>query len=212
MSRGGRPARERFTTALTAEIRSFRIGAGVRFDTLYLGGGTPSLLEPEQLEAILAAARAALPLDPEAFVVLEANPEDVAPAALDAWRGLGVRGLSLGVQSFHDGVLRFLGRRHGAARARRAVELSLGAGFDWVSLDLIYGSPADGPVRGRGHGGHATSSRAAEAGPPGASWDPEEVALADVDAAASLGPHHLSCYQLTVHQGTAFERARDRGR
>jgi oxygen-independent coproporphyrinogen-3 oxidase len=182
VSRGGREARRRFTAALVAEIASVRVAPGARFDTVYLGGGTPSLLEPELLERILAAANAALPLVRGAFVVLEANPEDVEPATLDAWRALGVGGVSIGVQSFDDDVLKRLGRRHRGAAGRRAVALALDAGFEWVSLDLIYGAPG--------------------AGTP----------ASDLEAALALGPHHLSCYQLTVHPGTPFGRARDRGR
>ena len=209
VSRGGRSARARFTAALVSEIAASAstVRDGARFDTLYLGGGTPSALEPEQLEAILTAARAALPLDSRTFVVLEANPEDVAPAAVEAWRGLGVRGVSLGVQSFDDGVLRFLGRRHDGAEAGRAVELALAAGFDWVSLDLIYGSPGEGLVRDRGRHRDVRSEKGAAT-----SRDPVALALGDVEVAAGLGPHHISCYQLTVHEGTMFGRARDRGR
>jgi oxygen-independent coproporphyrinogen-3 oxidase len=183
VARGDVPARDRFTTALVAEIAAAGGAVAGAFDTIYLGGGTPSHLEVRQLDAILGAARSALPLEPDAFVVMEANPEDVTPSALASWRELDVRGLSLGVQSFDAGLLRFLGRRHSGDDARRAVELALGAGFSWVSLDLIYGSPgADG------------------------------VALADVEVAIGLAPHHVSCYQLTVHDGTPFAAARDRGR
>ena len=131
--------------------------------------------------------RRSLAVASDAFVILEANPEDVTADSVAAWRALGVHGLSLGVQSFDARLLRFLGRGHDGAQARRAVELALAAGFDWVSLDLIYGAPST-------------------------SWDPLAIALADVDAAIALGPHHVSCYQLTVHEGTPFGAARDRGR
>ena len=95
--------------------------------------------------------RGRLAVAPDAFVIMEANPEDVTADSVAAWRALGVHGLSLGVQSFDPRLLRFLGRGHGGAEARRAVELALAAGFDWVSLDLIYGAPAAslGPARDR---------------------------------------------------------------
>jgi oxygen-independent coproporphyrinogen-3 oxidase len=183
VARGDAPARDRFTAALVAELAASSAALAGPFDTVYLGGGTPSYLEPRQLETILDAVRSALPIEGEAFVVMEANPEDVTRSSVAAWRDLGVLGLSLGVQSFDAGVLRFLGRRHRGDDARRAVELALESGFPWVSLDLIYGSPA-----------------------------PARDALADVETAIRLAPHHISCYQLTVHDGTPFAAARDRGR
>jgi oxygen-independent coproporphyrinogen-3 oxidase len=113
---------------------------------------------------------------PSPWVFLEANPEDVTPEACAAWRGLGVRTLSLGVQSFSDEALRFLGRRHTGRQARVAVETALAAGFDTVSIDLIFG------LRGQ----------TAE------DWQIE------LTTAVSLEPQHLSCYQLTIHPRTRF--------
>jgi oxygen-independent coproporphyrinogen-3 oxidase len=191
VARGDAPARERFTRALVTEIERSAAGVaaferGAPFDTVYFGGGTPSHLEPAQLGAILQAARSSLAIAADALVILEANPEDVDAAAVAAWRELGVGGLSLGVQSFDSATLRFLGRRHSGEEASRAAELALGAGFDWVSLDLIYGTPG--------------------------SSDALDRALADVATAVALGTPHLSAYQLTVHEGTPFGAARDRGR
>ena len=191
VARGDERARERFTAALVAEIEAVaRPGASTvqgPFDTIYLGGGTPSFLAPEQLASVLGAARARLAIASDAFVMMEANPEDVTPRTVEAWRAMGVGGVSLGVQSFDDSTLRFLGRRHRGDEARRAVEVALAAGFEWVSVDLIYGSPL-------------------------AAGDPQEILLADIATAVSLAPHHVSCYQLTVHDGTPFGVARDRGR
>jgi oxygen-independent coproporphyrinogen-3 oxidase len=107
----------------------------------------------------------------------------VTPDACAAWRDLGVRTLSLGVQSFSDDALRFLGRRHGAQQARTAVETAQTAGFDTVSVDLIFGLPG----------------QTAEA------WRRE------LEAAVALGPGHLSCYQLTFHARTRFGVAAKRG-
>ena len=125
--KAGLPARQRFVERLLDE-------AGLAapawldprpFDTVYFGGGTPSLLPADDLARVVAACRRYLPLAPEAWVFLEANPEDVTAEGCAAWRDLGVRTLSLGVQSFSDKALRFLGRRHTAEQARRAVETAL---------------------------------------------------------------------------------------
>jgi oxygen-independent coproporphyrinogen-3 oxidase len=180
------------------------------FDTVYFGGGTPSALEPAQLARILGAARAALPIAADAWIALEANPEDVCAASVGSWRELGVSMLSLGVQSFDEGTLRFLGRRHSPAEARRAVELAIEAGFPTVSVDLIYGT-AEGrlPTAARQTAGATGAAGAQEAAArQGAAAAP---ALSepwrwrrDLEQAVELGPHHLSCYQLTIHEGTPF--------
>jgi putative oxygen-independent coproporphyrinogen III oxidase len=152
-------------------------------DTVYFGGGTPSALEAGELGRILAAAGAALPLR-EPWIFLEANPEDVSAAGLRAWREMGVRTLSLGVQAFDERSLRFLGRRHAPEQAAGSVLRAREAGFHTVSVDLIYGLPDDSPERWR-----ATLAQAVE-----------------------LAPDHLSCYQLTVHEGTPFGFRAARGR
>ncbi len=182
---GDAESRRRFVDMLQREIAlwSERPFPGTPFDSVYLGGGTPSLLSPEQLAAILDEARRLLPMAPEATVSMEANPEDVAPASLAAWRALGVDTLTLGVQSFDDAALRFLGRRHSGEQARRAVGDALDAGFVVVGVDLIYGLP----------------------GQDEAAWE-RELAIA-----AELSPQHLSCYQLTIHAGTPFGFRQARG-
>jgi oxygen-independent coproporphyrinogen III oxidase len=184
---GGTERRAGYLEAVAAEARWWSgrwPHAAAPFDTLYLGGGTPSTLAPDQLGGLLAALREALPIDPEAWLSLEANPEDVTVATLAAWRSLGIHTVSLGVQSFADDALRFLGRRHDGAAARRAVEWALAAGFPIVNVDLIYGLP----------------------GQDAAAW------RRDLATATALGPQHLSCYQLTVHEGTPFGFRRARGR
>jgi len=173
------PARARFASRLAAEVAlAAPAWADPRpFDTVYFGGGTPSQLPPEDLARVLGACRAHLAFaPPDPWIFLEANPEDVTPEACAAWRGLGVRTLSLGVQSFSDEALRFLGRRHTGPEARAAVETALAAGFDTVSVDLIFG------LRDQ----------------TAADWQ------RDLATAVSLGPPHLSCYQLTIHPGTRF--------
>jgi oxygen-independent coproporphyrinogen-3 oxidase len=175
---GGPERRERFTERLVSEIglwsgdaESFR---GI--DTVYFGGGTPSALSPEQLGRIVEAARAGLPVESDAWIFLEGNPEDVTPESVRAWRDLGVRTLSLGIQSFDAEALAFLGRRHSPEQARRSVELARAAGFHTVAFDLIYGLP----------------------GQTVEDW------RRTLEAAVALEPDHLSCYQLTIHEGTPF--------
>lgn len=146
------------------------------FDTLYFGGGTPSLLEEEQLRRIVRAVERELRIEMDPWVQLEANPEDVTRERLAVWRRLGVRTLSLGVQSFEADELSFLGRLHTPEQAHRSVELAREAEFETVSLDLIYGLP-----------GQTTED-----------W------RRNLEIATSLFPDHLSCYQLTVHEKTAF--------
>jgi len=182
--KAGVPARRRFVEHLIAEValaaREWRDPRP--FDTVYFGGGTPSRLPAEDLERVLVACRAHLSFATP-WIFLEANPEDVTADACATWRDLGVRTLSLGVQSFSDEALRFLGRRHRAEQARAAVEAAQAAGFDTVSVDLIFGLPG----------------QTAEA------WRRE------LAAAVALGPGHLSCYQLTIHARTRFGVAAKRG-
>ena len=180
---GGPAARESFVQALLAEVELWSGSDWGTFDTLYFGGGTPSALASEQLRRLLAGLRRHLPVSPEAWIFLEANPEDVTAQSLAAWRDLGVRTLSLGVQSFQAPALGFLGRRHGPEQAVASVRLALAAGFSTVSVDLIYGLPGQTP----------------------------EIWAQDLETALSLGPQHLSCYQLTVHEGTPFGFRHRRG-
>ena len=184
--RAGVPARKRFVAHLVAEVAlaALEWKDARPFDTVYFGGGTPSLLPAEDLERVLGACRSQLALArPAPWIFLEANPEDVTPGACAAWRALGVRTLSLGVQSFSDDALRFLGRRHNAQQARAAVETAQAAGFDTVSLDLIFGLPDQTPE----------------------AWQRE------LATAVALEPGHLSCYQLTIHPRTRFGLAARRG-
>lgn len=171
------PARERFVSRLVTEVT---LAAPAwreprPFDTVYFGGGTPSQLRPDELDRVLEACRAHLAFE-SPWIFLEANPEDVTPGSCASWRGLGVRTLSLGVQSFSDSALRFLGRRHTGEQAREAVQTALAAGFETVSVDLIFG------LRGQ----------------TAPEWQ------RDLATAVSLGPQHLSCYQLTIHERTRF--------
>ena len=150
-------------------------GAGV--GTIYFGGGTPSLLSPATIEAFLAQARALLPLINDAEVTLEANPDDVSPEALDAWKSSGINRLSVGIQSFRDDRLRFMGRAHDAAQSHKALEQISKAGFASWTMDLLYGLPKMTP----------------------AEWE-EQIATA-----LSYTPPHVSAYCLTVEPKTTLD-------
>ncbi len=151
-------------------VQTFR-SARDAADTIYFGGGTPSLLEPDEIARILGACTAAFDVAADREVTMEANPESVTEARLAAYRRAGVNRLSFGVQSFREDELRRLSRLHSADRARAALGEARGAGFDNVSLDLMMWLP---------------EQRVSE-------W------LESVDAAIALGPEHLSLYLLEVY-------------
>jgi oxygen-independent coproporphyrinogen-3 oxidase len=150
----------------------------VELATLYLGGGTPSRLDPGVLARLLAQITEDRPLAPRAEVTLEANPEDVNPLAARAWREAGVNRISLGVQSFDAAVLRWMHRSHSIADPARAVAVLRDAGLTNFSLDLIFALP-DGLDR---------------------DW------RRDLDQALGLEPRHLSLYGLTVESHTPLGR------
>ena len=154
-----------------------------RLASIFLGGGTPSLMAPEAVAEVIAAARRLFPTDRAVEVTLEANPTDAEASRYAALAQAGVNRLSLGVQSFDDQALRFLGRDHSANEARRAIGLAA-RGFQRLSIDLIYARP----------------------GQTVADW------TAELDAALDLGFEHVSPYQLTIEAETAFGRALRRGR
>jgi oxygen-independent coproporphyrinogen-3 oxidase len=182
VGRGRRQAE--YVGALVREIAGWGRALGHPVvPTIYLGGGTPSLLSPDQADAILAACRAAFDVTPDAEISLEANPSAADRATYRALRETGVTRLSLGIQSFNDAELRFLGRQHTGNDGRRAVEAARAAGFDNLSLDLIYGLP----------GQELTS------------W---QRSLA---AAVTLAPDHLSTYGLTIEPATELGRRQRRG-
>ncbi|MDX1644273.1 MAG: coproporphyrinogen-III oxidase family protein, partial [Thermoanaerobaculia bacterium] len=180
---GDAAARRRLVEALAAEAGRTGAEFGRPVDTVYWGGGTPSLLALSELEPIALALDHHLELVPGTRHFLEANPEDVDTDRLETWRDLGVGTLSLGVQALDAAALEFLGRRHSAEQGRRAVELALAAGFGTVSIDLIYGRPGQSVDEWR----------------------------RELDAAVDLGVDHLSCYQLTLEPGTPFGRRAARG-
>jgi oxygen-independent coproporphyrinogen-3 oxidase len=164
-----------------ARARGVRPFAPLR--TVYLGGGTPSLLPAEEVARLLAGVRARFDVEPGAEVTLEANPASTDPERLEAWRRGGVNRLSLGVQGFDRRALAVLERRTDGAQAVRALREARSAGFHNVSLDLIYGVPFQDL----------------------ASWRDT------VERAIDLGPEHVSCYCLSFEEGTLLDRRRREG-
>ena len=154
-----------------------------RLTSVFFGGGTPSLMAPEAVAAVIAACQRLWEAAPDLEVSLEANPTDAEAGRFAALAAAGVNRLSLGLQSLDDEALALLGRNHDAAAGRRAAAAAV-AVFPRVSIDLIYARPSQSP----------------------AAW------AAELDAALDLGAGHISPYQLTIEPGTAFERAVRRGR
>lgn len=164
-------------SAIADELRrrSAGIAAGsVR--TLYFGGGTPSVCTPSEIGALVDLVRELWQVERFEEVTLEANPDDLNPEYLDALREAGVGRLSIGIQSFDDEHLRLMNRRHTAAQAACAVEYAQRAGFDNISIDLIYGLP----------------------------WMSPEQWAANLAQALGLGVQHLSAYHLTIEERTRF--------
>ncbi|MCI0371989.1 MAG: radical SAM family heme chaperone HemW [candidate division NC10 bacterium] len=180
------PQSREYVRALAAEIR--HQGAALdaeqrRVETIFFGGGTPSLLPAEDLCALLEACRGAFRVAPEAEITLEANPETVMPEAFVALRRGGFNRVSLGVQALHAGLLQVLGRPHTPARATEAFGAVRAAGFANVNLDVMFGLP-----------GQALRD-----------W------RRTLEGVVSLAPEHLSTYGLTIEEGTLFGRLHRRG-
>lgn len=168
--------------ALEKEAGFYQDRFGI-FDTLYLGGGTPSLLAAPQLTFLIACLSRYFYFANDTEVTLEANPDDLTLEKIRLYQDLGVNRLSVGVQSFHDRELAFLGRRHNTRQTVAALEAARAAGFATLSLDLIHGLP-------------------------GQSLEDWRKTL---EQALSFQPEHLSCYQLTYEPGTPLGRKKARG-
>jgi oxygen-independent coproporphyrinogen III oxidase len=170
---GRRGQHERYVEALVAELELERGLLGARLETVFLGGGTPTFTEPAALRRLLRGL-------PEADeVTVEANPETVTAELAALLREQGVTRVSLGAQSFHPDLLATLERHAGPDDVRRAFYDLRDAGFDNISLDLIYGIPGQSP----------------------------SALEADIDEALALRPEHLSCYELEAKPGTRFTHA-----
>jgi putative oxygen-independent coproporphyrinogen III oxidase len=174
---GANLPQDEYVAALLADLAvDARLARGRRIDTVFFGGGTPSLFDADAIARILHGVDALVPLARDAEITLEANPGTVEHGRFDGYRRAGVNRLSIGVQSFDDEALQRIGRIHGADDARRAVREAQDAGIAELNLDLMYALP-------------------------GQTLD---AALRDVQTAVSLSPTHLSHYQLTLEPNTLF--------
>ena len=147
-------------------------------ETVFFGGGTPSLFQPESFARLLGRLTERKCLAPEAEITLEANPGTAEAGRFAAYRAAGINRLSIGVQSFDDAALARLGRIHGGADARAAFTIAREAGFDNINLDLMFGLPRQS----------------------------QSQALRDLETAIALAPEHISWYQLTLEPNTVFWR------
>lgn len=181
----------RFVKALCREIESggrkygmkARTGEARQVDTIYLGGGTPSLLMPHELEEIMDTVRKNFELSGNAEISMECNPATASKDKLEAYRRAGVNRLSIGAQSFDDGVLRTLGRLHNSADTLRTVEEARRAGFNNISLDLMFAIPGQ----------------------------TDEIWENTVRRAVMLNPQHISFYSLEFMEGTPFTDRLEKG-
>jgi putative oxygen-independent coproporphyrinogen III oxidase len=148
---------------------------GRRVLSIFIGGGTPSLFSPQSIDALLSGVRARLAIEPDAEITLEANPGTVEAQRFRGFRSAGVNRISIGIQSFDDGMLASLGRIHSSAEARRAIDAAA-ASFDNVNIDLMYGLPSQSAA----------------------------MARADLEQALAFGVAHISAYQLTIEPNTVF--------
>ena len=163
------------------ERKEYLGGEAIR--TRYFGGGTPSLCPPELLAGLLGHAARIFDCSRVEETTLEANPDDLSPEYLEALRRIGIDRLSIGIQSFDDDCLRLMNRRHNAAQAVDAVRNAQRAGFENITVDLIFGVP--------GFGG--------------------DTLHRNLDRTLELGVQHVSAYHLTIEPGTAFGRRMERG-
>jgi oxygen-independent coproporphyrinogen-3 oxidase len=172
-----------FLAALQGEMQWVGRPAPV-FDSVYIGGGTPSVLKPDDIGRILESTHTHFQVQGDAEITLEVNPGTVTPESLMEFRQCGVNRLNIGIQSFHDENLQFLNRIHSANEGLLSVNWARRAGFDNIGLDLIYALPGQGKT----------------------GW------LDDLSRAVEIGPAHLSCYLLTRESGTPLDREISAGR
>jgi oxygen-independent coproporphyrinogen-3 oxidase len=168
-----------YVDALVADLeQELPLVWGRVVESIFIGGGTPSLFSPQAIERLLGALRARIALQPGAEITLEANPGTVDRERFAGFRDAGINRLSLGIQSFQDRLLAGIGRIHDSRAAVTAVEAAQHAGFENINLDLMFGLP--GQTR--------------------------DQALADLRTAAALQPAHISWYELTIEPNTWFHR------
>jgi oxygen-independent coproporphyrinogen-3 oxidase len=176
---------EDFTTSLVEEIRQRASQEGkISLESLYLGGGTPSMLRKEYLERIMEEIRCHFSITEDAEITIECNPDDLDRSNLSRLKRLGFNRLSIGIQSFHQRDLELLNRSHDTIAAERSVKLAASEGFKNITADLIYGIP-----------GQTTGE-----------WEE------NLDKLLALPVDHLSAYHLTFEEGTVFDHWRKKGR
>jgi oxygen-independent coproporphyrinogen-3 oxidase len=163
---------------------NLKSGFALMFDSLYIGGGTPSIFGAATIGRIIEAAHRSFNILKDAEITLEVNPETITPEKLDSFRRVGVNRINIGVQSFNPENLNFLGRLQSRGDADLAGQWAREAGFENICLDLIYGIP----------------------GQTKKAW------LADLERALGFEPEHLSCYLLTCEPGTPLDASRQEGR
>ena len=174
------PERGAYVSALLREMESYQ-GREIAVNTVFIGGGTPSLLEPSELSLIMNRIRDIFRLSPECEITIEANPGTLTEEKLSAYKVLGINRLSMGLQSIHENELKKLGRIHTYSDLTESYEAARRCGFDNINLDLMYGLPSQTP----------------------------ESFSASLDAVASLAPEHISVYGLILEEGTPFWDARE---
>lgn len=174
--------KETFIGALMQEMH-MNCNVSLKFDTLYIGGGTPSVFGAKQVDAIIEKAYRLFKILPDTEITIEINPGTVKLDKLKGYKSSGINRINIGVQSFQDKNLSFLGRIHSSIDAKLAIKWARKAGFDNIGLDLIYGIPGQS----------------------------EKTWLLDLKKAVEFGPEHLSCYMLTYEQGTPLDKERQKG-
>lgn len=167
---------DKMVEAIDTEIILRRHEIEEDIETIYFGGGTPSILEPAQISKLLNTIRNNYPIAHSTEITLEANPDDISLEKALAWKQMGINRFSVGVQSFADENLRWMNRAHDASQSIACIHTIREAGFENFSIDLIYGTP----------------------GQTQAGW------ISDLEQAIQLKIPHLSCYALTVEEGTAL--------
>ena len=165
---------ERMIEAICKEIEWRKNEIDEKIDTIYFGGGTPSILDPSQIDRLLNQIHKDFSLGEQPEITLEANPDDIDPKKANRWKTIGINRYSIGIQSFSDLQLQWMNRAHNAAQALHCIEIIREAGFENFSIDLIYGSPNQNMK----------------------DWKE------DLEKAIQLQIPHLSCYALTVEQET----------
>lgn len=168
----------KMVTAIVREMELRNNYIYEEIETIYFGGGTPSILKEEELLQLMHAVYKQFKISNKAEITLEANPDDITPDKLLIWKNAGINRLSIGIQSFFDEDLQWMNRAHNAQQAYNSLTQAIETGFNNISIDLIYGTP------------YLTNKQ----------W------LQNLEAVAALNIPHLSCYALTVEPGTALNK------